>query len=278
MKNKTIWTSLIALLAVPVLLITGCQKAPATEIPPDPFTTTWDLGEEGRTLSISGNSAGHVPGKESEFQIILDNVSGDDPWQGEYCILLVDGEGVVKEINHEQYNVSVGIKKQEPFTVKFPEDFEGPLGLCVVIPQRSTMITTLWVGTNRGGNAGPWPDIKTCPYYLTEEGSRKLAEEFVRNSPTFRFDGNQVTLELVETLYPEIENAWQFVFRFESAHAGYGDRTGQMLAQVITPHEAVITVEGGEVKNAVMDEKWDMISQSTVENHEAMGQINEVNS
>jgi hypothetical protein len=66
---------------------------------------------------------------------------------------------------------------------------------------------------------------------------------------------------LAETLYPDIENAWTFVIRFESRHAGYGDRTGQMLAQVITTHEAVVTVERGAIESAIMDEKWDMINQ-----------------
>jgi hypothetical protein len=277
MKNKTIWTGLAALVVVSALLITGCQEAPATEIPPDPFTTTWNLGEEGRAFSVSGDSAGHIPGEESEFQLMLDNLAGDDPWQGEYCILLIGREGIVKEITHEQYNVPVGLKTQNPFTIEFPEDFEGPLGLCVVIPQRATMVTTLWIGTGRTGNAGPWPNIKTCPYYLTEEGSRELAEEFVRNSPTFRFDGNQVTLELTNTAaFTKKEIAagspvgdeirgWEFTFYFESAHAGFGDRTGQMLAQVITPHEAAITVEQGEVINAVMDGKWDMIKQEFID-------------
>ncbi|MDD5511901.1 MAG: hypothetical protein PHI12_14010 [Dehalococcoidales bacterium] len=266
MKIKAIWTSLIALLVLSVLLLPSCQKAPINqEIPPDPFTTTWNLGDEGRTFSISGNSAGHTAGKETEFQLRLDNRSGDDPWQGEYCILLVDQDGIVKEVAHEHFDVPVGLETQKPVTVEFPGNFEGPLGLCVVIPQRASIITTLWVGTGRMGNAGPWPNIKTCPYYLTEEGSRELAEKFVRNSPTFKFDGNQVTLELVETLYPDIENAWQFIFHFESAHAGYGDRTGQVLAQVMTPHEAVITIEQGEIKNAVMDEKWDMIQQKQID-------------
>ncbi|MFW6151091.1 MAG: hypothetical protein ACOC6A_06115 [Chloroflexota bacterium] len=96
---------------------------------------------------------------------------------------------------------------------------------------------------------------------INEEMSREIAEEFVRNSPTFAFDGMPETLELVETLYPDIEGAWGFVYRFESRHAGYGDRTGQALAQVITPHEAHITVERGEVISALMDEKWDMLAQ-----------------
>jgi hypothetical protein len=96
---------------------------------------------------------------------------------------------------------------------------------------------------------------------MTEEEARHLAENFAKNSPTFKFDGIEDTLQLVETLYPDIENAWQFVFHFESRHAGYGDRTGQILLQVITPHEAIITVEEGQVVSAIMDEKWDMINQ-----------------
>ena len=99
---------------------------------------------------------------------------------------------------------------------------------------------------------------------ITEQEAQQLAEEFVRNSPTFTFDGIEGTLQLVETLYPDIENSWQFVFRFESRHAGYGDRTGQMLAQVITPHEAVVTVEQGKIESAIMDEKWDMINQTLI--------------
>jgi hypothetical protein len=107
---------------------------------------------------------------------------------------------------------------------------------------------------------GRWNMLEQSMIF-TEENSRQLADEFVRNSPTFKFDGIEDSLKLVETLYSDIENAWQFVFQFESRHAGYGNRTGQMLAQVITPHEAIITVEDGEVKSAVIDEKWDMINQ-----------------
>ena len=96
---------------------------------------------------------------------------------------------------------------------------------------------------------------------ITEEEARQIAEDFVSNSPTFTFDGIEDTLQLVETLYPDVENAWQFVYQFESRHAGYGNRTGQILAQVITAHEAVITVEQGEIKSALMDGKWDMLHQ-----------------
>jgi hypothetical protein len=48
---------------------------------------------------------------------------------------------------------------------------------------------------------------------------------------------------------------------FDARHAGYGDRTGQALAQVITPHTAVITVVTGNVVSAVLDHQWDEVHQ-----------------
>jgi hypothetical protein len=47
---------------------------------------------------------------------------------------------------------------------------------------------------------------------------------------------------------------------FECAHSGYGDRTGMILLQVITPHEIVIGVEKGKVVSALIDDKWDELS------------------
>lgn len=104
--------------------------------------------------------------------------------------------------------------------------------------------------------------VKSAP--ITEESSQQLAEEFVRNSPTYSFDG--MNLEHEETLYADkCDQCYTFVFTFESRHAGYGDRTGQMLAQVITPHEAHVSVENGEVVSALLDEEWDMINQELVQ-------------
>jgi hypothetical protein len=105
---------------------------------------------------------------------------------------------------------------------------------------------------------------------MTEEESCQIAENYVSNSPTFTFDGIQDTLQLVEILYPDSEDALQFVFQFESRHPGYGNRSGQILAQVVTPHQAVITIEHGEIKSALIDEKWDMIEQQILKEEETM--------
>jgi hypothetical protein len=93
----------------------------------------------------------------------------------------------------------------------------------------------------------------------TEGESKQSAINFIENSPTYKFDGFDLVYKEVKAL--ECESCWQFVFEFQSRHAGYGDRTGQVVAQVITNHEAVITVAEGEVTEAVLDDKWNMMDQ-----------------
>ncbi len=106
-------------------------------------------------------------------------------------------------------------------------------------------------------------------FFLDEAKNLEIAREFVRNSPTFKFDGIEETLELtsskpLETLYPNIPYKWEFVFTFHSRHAGYGDRTGENLLQVITPHTVHKVIDKSEVTLAVMDEEWNMIKQELV--------------
>jgi hypothetical protein len=106
--------------------------------------------------------------------------------------------------------------------------------------------------------------LTTKPPEYTMEASESIARAFVEEDATYQFDGIDGSLELVhaETLaYPA---CWEFTYRFESRHAGYGDRTGQMLLQVITPHEARITVQEYKVTKATMDERWNMLTQSFV--------------
>jgi hypothetical protein len=100
------------------------------------------------------------------------------------------------------------------------------------------------------------------------EESRQTALDFVTSSATYTFDGMPETLELDDTLILRCPSCWTFVFRFDSRHAGYGDRTDQMLAQVITPHEASITVIQSEITDAVMDGKWDMMFQMMIASEE----------
>ena len=96
---------------------------------------------------------------------------------------------------------------------------------------------------------------------VTEAESRDIAEDFVRNSATFAFDGAPGSLRLTETLVLRCPSCWEFRFSFKSRHAGYGDRKDQILAQVITSHIVSVVVQNGEVTTASMDGKWDMLTQ-----------------
>jgi hypothetical protein len=111
----------------------------------------------------------------------------------------------------------------------------------------------------------------------TRDAASLVAENFVRNDETYRFDGMKETLSIrvehvgaLETAglpmmtaltLPLQQKEFTFKAKFDSRHSGYGDRTGKYLAQVITPHEAEITVVNCQVSKAIMDGKWDMLAE-----------------
>ncbi len=103
------------------------------------------------------------------------------------------------------------------------------------------------------------------PKVVSKEESQEIAVDFLRNEATFRFDGIDNTLKLVSSEGDEETSRWEFYYGFQCRQAGYGDRTGRILAQVITDHETQIVVEQGEVVLAVLDDKWDMLRQRVIE-------------
>jgi hypothetical protein len=100
---------------------------------------------------------------------------------------------------------------------------------------------------------------------FTGEGAVEVAVRFLRNGPTFKFDGIHNSIAVVETwILESYPVQYVITITFESRHAGYGDRTGQALAQVITPHEMKITVVEGKVISAIIDDAWDELSQREI--------------
>jgi hypothetical protein len=112
-----------------------------------------------------------------------------------------------------------------------------------------TLFVLIFVGGCGGGN---------------DEGDNRLAAKYyVENDSTYKFDGLKDTLKLITAV--RMDKGWEFTYEFDCRHAGYGDRTGQILAEAITHHAAVIIVETGKVTSAVMDKIWDMVKQQQVE-------------
>ncbi len=95
--------------------------------------------------------------------------------------------------------------------------------------------------------------------------ARKVAEDFIRNSSTFRFDGIEGSIKLVKTDpgFTSAFRSWGYTFEFQTRHPGHGDRTGQSLAEFIITHNASILVnlETGTVMMATCDNTWDMINE-----------------
>ena len=140
----------------------------------------------------------------------------------------------------------------------------------IVLPQNTVYQVVVLGGPYTGwywkGSVNYYGDIaEYVPFgKLTVDTSRDITRDFVINSPTFKFDGIMNTLVLTENITLRCPYCWQFVFGFDSSHSGYGDRTGQVLLEVITHHRAVVTVDNGQVSYAIMDRCWYMVEQELI--------------
>ncbi len=106
----------------------------------------------------------------------------------------------------------------------------------------------------------------------TMKQSRQAAEEWIKNnSPTYTFDGSDLTLVAEEELITK--QRYSFTFSFISSSAGYGDRSDQMVAQVITPHTIEIVVDDSQVVSAITDEVYDEIQEKKIEESAAEDEL-----
>ena len=112
------------------------------------------------------------------------------------------------------------------------------------------------------------------PTHTEADVAQDLAVEYMMNSPTFTFDGIDGSMEIKEVMIAESFPVQYFItIEFQSSHAGYGDREGQALAQVITSHEARVVVVSGEVTTAVLDGVWGVREQMEVSSLVASSEI-----
>jgi hypothetical protein len=96
--------------------------------------------------------------------------------------------------------------------------------------------------------------------------AQEIALDFLRNCPTYRFDGIDGSIKLIYARLATnplggASSSSVFGFEFQCRQAGYGNRAGRILAQVITRHEAEISVEQGQVTSAIFDGQWDELKQ-----------------
>ena len=94
------------------------------------------------------------------------------------------------------------------------------------------------------------------------EQAKAVVVDFLTHALTFSFDGIAGTMNVTEVIALESYPVQYMVHvSFDSTHSGYGNRTGQILLQVITHHEAVVGVVNGQVVSAIIDQRWDELGQ-----------------
>ncbi|MDD5337078.1 MAG: hypothetical protein PHS02_01195 [Candidatus ainarchaeum sp.] len=100
------------------------------------------------------------------------------------------------------------------------------------------------------------------PAKSNEELALEKAQNFVINDETYAFDGMAGTLNHTNTTVLKCPNCWAFTFTFVSSSGGYGNRTGQQVLTVLTPHTAVIEITDGNITHAYLDKKWNMLTET----------------
>jgi len=132
-----------------------------------------------------------------------------------------------------------------------------PVKFFVSVPREGTYTVGM-------GNLTASFEAKKPAKKVTEDENRRIATDYLLNSPTFKFDGIEGSVRLIAPQALKYNDAWQFIYKFRCAHPGYGDRSRQTVAQAVTPHTARIIVRRGEVTFAVIDEKWDISGQRVI--------------
>jgi hypothetical protein len=135
--------------------------------PPQPFENLNPFianinSEDGLSLELRGQARGHLPGKTSTFLLDIHNDTGET-WQGRYCLLLVDQKGVVATFAQEDISLQPDAGLGTLLTAEFPVYLdEDAYGLFLIIPERFSSMTTIYVGENITAQGGPWPMVY-CP-------------------------------------------------------------------------------------------------------------------
>jgi hypothetical protein len=104
---------------------------------------------------------------------------------------------------------------------------------------------------------------------LDESQIKTLAESWVKGAPTYTYDGSD--LRFVNYVQQEsFPVRHVLTYNFTSGHAGYGNRSDQVTAPVITDHTVQIVIIDGTVDSAVIDGTWDETGQFLIGSEQSL--------
>lgn len=101
-------------------------------------------------------------------------------------------------------------------------------------------------------------------YYMDEQmiDAVEKVRQFTVTHPTFMYDGipSSLDLTLVSVIDGEIP-AYVVEVNFDSEHPGFGDRSDQKIANVLTHHTMTVIVSNYGIGSAIIDGIWDEFNQ-----------------
>ena len=237
-------------------------------------------------LEIEWKRTGGFAGADDNLTIGIDNIA-------QYSSKFHSGKTFKVDLTPQQVRELKRIVVGNNFTTINPESYQAKsgaadyftYGLTVTIHEEAKVkITKTVVWVDEWASQTPLPDqlitiqrgIEALVNHIVEaeaggidqEEAEAIAVTLIRNTSTFKFDGLDEGLEVIEAQKivrgaPSYGYSWIIRIVFYTAHPGHGDRTGQVLLQVIAKHEAIVTVgQRGEIISAICDGIWDLLTDS----------------
>jgi hypothetical protein len=98
----------------------------------------------------------------------------------------------------------------------------------------------------------------------TEEEARQIAADYIRNAPTYSFDGFPDALEATKVEPLECDGCFEVTVKFACKSQGFGDRSAYFLISKLSLHTAIVRVEKGKVTSVIIDGIWDEMAQKAI--------------
>lgn len=124
----------------------------------------------------------------------------------------------------------------------------------------TAIFVTVLISVNNASCLMPAAQSSTCE----EEQAIALTEQFIKNTSTFAFDGIEGSIKKLKIESADGGNKWKLTYVFKCKHPGYGDRSDQSLAEVITRHSALVTIQDCRIIAATCDRTYDLLTDKQI--------------
>ncbi len=98
----------------------------------------------------------------------------------------------------------------------------------------------------------------------TEEDAQNIAADYIKNAPTFTFDGIEKTLQATSVKTLDCKGCFEVTVQFSCRNVGFGNRSSTFLTAKTNSHTATVRVEKGKVTQAIIDGIWDEMTQKSI--------------